>query len=108
MPATPINGISSKLVPYENEAPLKVYGAPWCGHCQSTQKNFTAAGLNYKFVDASHMSNIKAYPTLVCRQIHVGEMSAKRAAQWCPVSAPSGKVGTPAQAAQPAGKIPSK
>ena len=70
-----------------NNAPLKVYGVGWCGHCTTQQSVFNAAKVNYQFVDATGNSSIMAYPTLKCTangKTNVGEMSVKDAKAWCP------------------------
>ena len=69
-------------------APIKIYGATWCGHCHHQVESFMKGDVNYKFIDATKNPKIKAYPTLMCgTKSHTGEMTAVQAKQWCPEAA---------------------
>ena len=87
MSARRITKTDNNPVPYVKQAPLKVYGTTWCPHCTHQKQTLSQAGLNYKFVDASAMATVKAYPTLTCTKVHVGEMTAAKALAWCPGAA---------------------
>ena len=77
----------SQLAGRGANAPLKVYGVGWCGHCTHTKKVFSKAGVNYEFIDATGNPKITAYPTLVCAangKTNVGELSVADAKKFCP------------------------